>query len=513
MSIPRPAPALGLAQALSRRASRDPQWPAITFDGETWSYGELQRRVETAAAGLAALGVRRGDRIGYLAFNDSEFFVALHATARLGAIFVPLNFRLSATEHLAIVRDAGISVLLVDGHHRAVIEPVRAELGCRHCIALNQDAPGWDSHALLRDASLPPTTEVDTAPDDVAVIMYTSGTTGRPKGVILTHGNLWTNSLNVVLTLGVRGGDVGLNFAPMFHVGGLCVISLPLLLMGGHLIQQRAFDATEVMRAIARYRVTVTFAVPAMILFMSQHPDFEAADLSSLRMIAVGGAPVPEPLLKLYAERGIPVHQGYGMTETAATLCFLSPERSQDKLGSCGKPTTMTEMRLVGFDGQLITQAHQKGEIRARGANVTPGYWNRPEETRAAFDEEGWLRTGDIGYVDEDGYLTICDRLKDMIISGGENVYPAEIESVLFGHPAVAEVAIIGAPDERWGERVVAVVALKANASLTLDELRAFAEKSLARYKLPRELRLVDALPRNPSGKVLKVQLRADKAA
>ena len=289
---------------------------------------------------------------------------------------------------------------------------------------------------------------------------------------------------------------------------GLCVITLPILAAGGHLVLHKAFDPLEQLRAIERYRVSVGFAVPAMLLFMSQHEAFAAADLSSLRLIAVGGAPMPEPLLKLYAGRGIPVHQGYGMTETSTMIAFLDPARSLDKLGSCGNAPILTEFSIKDYAGAPIDAAHVKGEVCVRGANVMKGYWNRPDATAAVFDAEGWFHTGDVGYVDEEGYLFLCDRLKDMVISGGENVYPAEVESALFGHPAIAEIAVVGAPDERWGERVVAVAALKPGASLTLEELRDYGADRLARYKLPLELRLVDALPRNPTGKVLKNRLR-----
>jgi fatty-acyl-CoA synthase len=285
------------------------------------------------------------------------------------------------------------------------------------------------------------------------------------------------------------------------------------LLAGGHLVLQRAFDPQAVLDAVARHRVSVSFAVPAMLLFISQHPAFASADLSSLRLVAVGGAPMPEPLLRLYGARGIPVHQGYGMTETASMITFLHPDRSMDKLGSSGTPPLLTEIKLIDADGAEVVAAGATGEICVRGGNVMPGYWNRPDATKAAFTEDGWFRSGDVGYRDAEGFLFVCDRLKDMVISGGENIYPAEVESVLYDHPDIAEVAVIGAPDAQWGERVVAVVAPKPGRMITLDELRDYAQQRLARYKLPKELRLVDALPRNPTGKVLKASLRQGNAA
>jgi fatty-acyl-CoA synthase len=250
------------------------------------------------------------------------------------------------------------------------------------------------------------------------------------------------------------------------------------------------------------------FGVPAMFLFMSQHPSFDGADLTSIRMLICGGAPVPEPLIKPYNGRGIPIQQGYGLTETSPAVSFLGPEYSLAKLGSAGRAPLFVEVRIVDAEGRTVTSPDMRGEICTRGPHIMKGYWNRPDATAQAIDQEGWFHTGDVGYLDADGFLFIADRVKDMVISGGENVYPAEVESVLYEHPAVAEVAVIGVPDDRWGEAVAAVVALKPGASLTLDELRDFGGKSLARYKLPSHLHFVDVLPRNPAGKVLKYELR-----
>jgi fatty-acyl-CoA synthase len=246
-----------------------------------------------------------------------------------------------------------------------------------------------------------------------------------------------------------------------------------------------------------------------MLLFISQHPGFAAADLSSLNTIVCGGAPVPEPLMRLYAARGVPINQGYGLTETSPFVTFLAPEWGIAKLGSAGRAPMFSEVRIVGADGRAITQPAEKGEVITRGPNIMKGYWNQPEATAAAIDSEGWFHTGDIGYLDADGFLFIADRLKDMVITGGENVYPAEVESALYDHPAIAEIAVIGLPDDRWGEAVVAIVSLKPDAALELEELRNFATERLARYKLPRRLEIVGALPRNPAGKVLKFELRA----
>lgn len=500
--------AVGLAEWLSRRAARAPHHPALSCEGVRWNYGELIDRVERMSGVLAAGGVTPGARVAYLGFNDPALVVMLFATARIGAIFVPLNFRLSGPELAFVINDAGAHTLVVGEEHVATIDAIRHELVCSRYLHSSGGAPSWESFdTLLQAASIVPAA-VPARPDDVAVILYTSGTTGRPKGAMLTHGNLWANNLNETLLWDMVSTDVTLNFAPMFHVGGLLCGTMSTLLVGGHLVLQRGFDVQVVLNAITEHRISVTFGVPSMLLFISQHLAFERADMSSLRLIAVGGAPMPEPLLRLYAARGIPVHQGYGMTETASMITFLHPDRSSDKLGSSGTPPILTEIKLTDDAGRTVTSPGVAGEICVRGTNVMLGYWKRPDEDHTSFTYDGWFRSGDVGYCDAEGFLYVCDRLKDMVISGGENIYPAEVESVLYDHPGVAEAAVIGARDEQWGERVVAVIVPRPGYEISLDDLRAFAEPRLARYKLPKELQLVDALPRNPTGKVLKAKLR-----
>ncbi len=499
---------IGLAEWFRRRAERIPGKPVLTFEGTTWTWGEMQERIERLATVLANGGVQPGDRVSYLGFNHPMFLVGLFATARIGAIYVPLNFRLTSHELDFIIRDAESHTLIVDAEHQAIVDAVRADLPCRRYMRLGAACPGWESIDALMASVVQPTPAVDVAPDDVATILYTSGTTGQPKGAMLTHRNLWTNNLNWMLSINYNGDDTALTSAPLFHSGGLCVITLPTLMAGGHVVLQEHFDAGAFLADIQRYRVTTTFGVPAMMLFASQHTDFDRADLSSLRMIVAGGAPVPEPLLQLYGARNIPVSQCWGMTETTTVATFLHTDEAISHLGSCGKAGMLNEVRLVDFSGEPLTTPGIPGELCVRGGTVMKGYWKLPDATAACQGPDGWFRTGDVAYQDEDSYYYICDRLKDMIISGGENVYPAEVESALYEHPAIAEVAVIGAPDERWGERVVAVVALKTGTTLTLEELRAFAGERLARYKLPLELRQVSALPRTTSGKVAKPELR-----
>jgi fatty-acyl-CoA synthase len=500
-------PDIGLGNWMAQRALRTPQRAALTFDSITWTYAELQQRIDRLATLLRDHGVARGDRVGFLGLNQPAFFETMFAAARLGAVFVPLNFRLSGPELRYIIDDAEIHTLVVDAPHRAVIDGVRADLRCRHYWSADAPAEGWPAIAVAQ-AATPLAAGEPVAEDDVALIMYTSGTTGRPKGAMLTHGNLWWNSTNALLTIDFLEDDVSLVAAPLFHIGGLNVTTLVTWQKGGHIVLHRSFDPQRFLQDIVTYRVTSVFAVPAMLLFVSQRPEFASTDLASLRLVICGGAPVPEPLMRLYAARGIPINQGYGLTETAPLVTFLTSEWGLAKIGSAGRTALFTEVRLVDADGTAVTAAGQRGEVLARGPNIMKGYWRQPEATALAIDADGWFHTGDIGYLDADGFLFIADRLKDMVISGGENVYPAEVESVLYSHPAIAEVAVIGLPDAQWGEAVVAVVALKPGATLELEELRAYATDRMARFKLPRRLEIVPALPRNPAGKVLKYELR-----
>ena len=503
------APDIGLGNWLYQRAQRTPHRNALTFEGATWTYAELQHRIDRLASALRANGVCRGDRVGFLGLNQPAFLESLFATARLAAIFVPLNFRLSGPELSYIINNAGVHTIIADAPHRPVIDAIRAQLPCRRYFSADQADDEWPSTNDLTIAHEPLRIGEAVTEDDVALVMYTSGTTGRPKGAMLTHGNIWWNNTNSLLTFDTLRSDIVLVVAPLFHIGGLNVNTLVTLQTGGQIILHRAFDASRFLDDVAKYRVTATFAVPAMLLFVSQQPNFASADLSSLRAIVCGAAPVPEPLMRLYAERGVPINQGYGLTEASPLLTFLEPEWGISKLGSAGRTPMFTEVKLVVPNGREVTQPGDRGEIIARGPNITKGYWNDPEATAAAIDAEGWLHTGDVGTYDADGFLFIVDRVKDMVITGGENVYPAEVENVLYEHPAIGEVAVIGLPDEQWGEVVVAVVTIRQDATVDLEELRVFASDRLARYKLPRRLEIVAALPRNPAGKVLKFELRA----
>ena len=501
-------PAIGLGQWIAARAMRSPERQALTCDGETWTYRMLDERIREVTARLHARGVRPGERVGFLGLNDPLFLVTMFAAARIGAVFVPLNFRLAAPEIAFIVRDAGITLLVVGPEQCRAVDAIRETLGCASYLA-TAPVDGWETLDEAGGASGSDALIHVPDEDDVALLMYTSGTMGYPKGVMLTHGNLWWNNVNVMLSMDILSDDVSLVCAPLFHIAGLNANTLPTLMKGGHVVLHRNFDPGRFFDDVARYRVTTSFAVPAMLLFISQHQAFATSDLSSLRMFIVGAAPVPLQLLGLYAERGISLQQGYGLTETAPTASFLGAEYAYTKVGSAGKPPLLSDIRIVDEHGVDIDEPHRIGEVCVRGPNVMKGYWNRPAETARAMLDGDWFRSGDAGYRDEDGFLYLVDRLKDMIISGGENIYSAEVESALYDHPAISEAAVIGVADAVWGETVVAVVSLKAGMDLTLDGMQSFLDGRLARYKIPRRLEIVETLPRTETGKVRKQPLRS----
>lgn len=496
-----------LARATLHRAELNPERVALVFEERNVTYAEFGDQIRRLASLLRSSGVCAGDRVGYLGLNHPALLQTMFAAQALGAIFVPLNFRLTAEELTFIINDAGIHTLIVDDTLRPVVEPARSDLVCKHYFSSESEAKGWRHLSTEQAAAEPLESVVSVDTHDVAVIMYTSGTTGRPKGAMLTHGNILWNNFNAMLAFGGSRDDIVLTAAPLFHIGGLNVMTLQAFHTGATVVLLRNFDPAKVLADIERYSVTHMFGAPAMFLFMSQEAGFADADLSSVRNFLCGAAPVPESLIELYSARNIDFCQGYGLTETSPFASFLTPEWTLEKLGSAGQPPLYSELCIVDEDNQRLA-AGERGEICMRGPNIMKGYWNRPEATAETIDEEGWLHSGDVGYLDEDGFLFICDRLKDMVISGGENVYPAEVEGVLYRHESIAEVAVIGLPDEKWGEAVTAVVALHEGQELELEALRAYAKPLLASYKLPLRLHIVDALPRNPAGKVLKFVLK-----
>ncbi len=475
---------------------------AFRFESEEVSYRQLAKRIDETAAGLAAAGVGAGDRVGFCGLNRVELFELLFACARIGAIFVPLNNRLTTAELAVLIDDADPALLVAtDGFGPRLTE---ASGGRRV-----QDV---DRRPLTPPEAGPAPLAATEADEAIVLMVYTSGTTGQAKGAMLSHRAIVHTALNSVDHQGLTDTDRIIAPLPTFHVGGLTIQTLPTLLVGGEVLLQRRFDPAAVLDLITDHRPTQTLLVPAMLAAVAAQEAFAATDLSRLRGINSGSSIVPAEVMAPFFERGVPVGQVYGTTETGPTAVVLGYEEAAAKQGSCGRPATHTDVRIVDETG-ADTQADEPGELWVRGANVFSGYWQNPEATAEAFADGDWFRTGDVGYRNPDGYLYICDRIKDVVISGGENIYPAEIEPVLAQHPAIAEVTVIGRDDERWGEVPVAVAVLEAGATLELDELRTWCGPRLARFKQPRALVVADELPRTALGKVKKHELRSSIAS
>ena len=496
----------GASGWLRRRADLTPEREALVDGDLRLTYSALWERVRRAAGLLRSLGVGRHDRVATLAMNGHAVIELYYASAEVGAMLVPLNWRLAPAELDFQIRDAGIRALFVGPEHRALAGQLSGDLPLRSRIDLETE------YGTRRDATEPEGGRDRAAFADPHLILYTSGTTGHPKGAVLTHANVFWNAVNVTIGFGLSERDTTLTVLPTFHSGGLGLFTIPSLTIGGRVVLQPKFDAARLLEAVTRERVDLVFGVPAIWLELSRNEDFTPLAYPTLRALPSGGAPLPVPLIDALAARGWVVLQGYGLTETAPGGTILAVEDWQRKKGTVGKPFPLTELRVVGEDERPLP-AGEIGEVHFRGPNVFAGYWNRPDATAEAFTAGGWFRTGDLGRLDDDGFLTLVDRKKDMVISGGENVYSAEVEDVLFAHPAVAEAAIIGVPDERWGEAVCAVVALRPSQRATADEIVAFCRTRLAKYKTPKYVVFVDALPRNAAGKVLKRTLREEVGA
>ncbi|GAA5036081.1 long-chain fatty acid--CoA ligase [Microbacterium fluvii] len=502
---------------LQRHAAQHGAATAVVYEGREWTYREFADEIHRFAAALRADGIGPGDRIAYAGVNSITFIAGYFAAAWVGAAFVPLNFRLAGPELRAILLDARPDVLVAEPYHAGLIDPFLGELSVRRPLLVDDDAAAasdvslaadWQSYEAFRRSATGEAPPVTRHEDDLAVVLYTSGTTGRSKGVLLTHGNIWWNWVNVDTVVDTRVGDVYLAVAPLFHIGGLNALTLRTLTRGGTVVVRRAFDPAQALDDLVNLRVNTMFVVPAMLAAIGRQPGFADADLTALRSTIAAGAPVPPALIASYAERGVYLQQAWGLTETSPFATYLESGKTLDKLGSCGVPMPYTEVKIVDPATHAeVDEATTTGELWVRGPNVSSGYWNNPEATAAAFTPEGWFRTGDIGYRDADGYFFIVDRLKDMIISGGENVYPAEIENVLNAHPMITDVAVVGVPDEKWGEAVCAVVSLR-EGTISLDEVRDFAALSIARYKLPTRLLVWDEVPRNGAGKLDKPTIR-----
>lgn len=490
-----------IADITARRALLSPDNLAMEelVGGQRVTYRGLEDRAARAATVLADEGVRMGDRVAILCRNRIEFFELLFACAKLGAILVPLNWRMPAAELRPLLADCAPSLLL----HGAEDARTVRELFWPGLVTLDLDT-GYVQRRNM--ASLHPGRGGWPA-DDIWYLLYTSGTTGTPKAVIYTYAMAFVNYVNISQPIGLSGRDRTLNFLPLFHTAGINLHTLPTLMAGGQVLVLPGFDADVMIGLLAEGRLDHFFGVPAVYLQLSQHPRFDQVDLSRVRHWGCGGAPLPDVLVRRYAERGARVCNGMGMTETGPTAFLGDPDHALEKIGSVGKPQIMVGVRIVDPLGRDVPPG-QTGELLFGGLGVTPGYWRQPAANQAAFTEDGWLRSGDIARCDADGYYYIVGRLKEMFISGGENVYPAEVENVLTQHEAVLEAAVIGVPDPQWGEVGRAFVRLKpGHPAPQAEELARFCRDRLAGFKVPRQFLMVPEFPRTAAGKVQKHKL------
>ncbi|MDE0272496.1 MAG: AMP-binding protein [Gammaproteobacteria bacterium] len=474
---------------------------ALGLGEERYTYWQMDRAVAQRRNLLVeVLGAEPGDRIAFLDFNACEVPLLLFACARAGCVFMPLNNRLAVPELRAIVAHSEVRYLCVGGEFAPVAAEIQQALPKLQCFNMDTDYPGLLARAEERD------NDDLGALDDPALLIYTSGTTGQAKGVLHTQRALFYNALNAIHAQEMSVRDHVLSVLPLFHSGGLNIQTSPAFYAGARVSLLRRFDAGETLRAIETLRPTLFLAVPAVIQALVDHPRWMDTDLSCLRMVGTGSSTVPDALLNAWHDRGVPATQIYGLTESAPTAICLPIADAQAKQGSAGKPAMHCEARIVDDDGRIV-EGSEPGEIQLRGPNLFSAYFKEPELTASAFDGS-WFRTGDIGHRDADGFYTIDDRKKDVIISGGENIYPAEIENILADMPELAEYAVVGAPSERWGQAPVACIVLREGESLDERQLLARFNGLLARYKHPRSVLFLPALPRNAMGKVLKYQLR-----
>lgn len=497
-------PNFGLGTWPARRARISPERVALVGGDHALTYAELADRTARLAGHLAALGVRSGDRVAYLGANAIPAFETLFATWLLGAVAVPLNFRLAPAEIRYMLEDSGAAALVHSPDADALVAAAAPLPGTvRHRIAVRPDGSAQEGSAL---GAPPP-----VALDDPAVLLYTSGTTGRPKAAVLSHGNLTWNTVNQLAHIDLRDTERTLCISPLFHATGLGQVTLPTFFKGGSVEPVAKFDAGAILTRIERARITSFSAVPTMLQLLCEHPLWEQVDLGSLTTVVYGGSPVRERVARAWLDRGVRLQQGYGMTEASPGVYMAPADGSAARPVSVGVPHFFTDVAMLR-DGRPEDVGGDPGELLVRGPHVFSGYWNRPEESEASFVAD-WFRTGDLLSAGDDGWAYVADRVKDLIISGGENVYPAEVEAVLLRLDAVANAAVVAVPDTRWGEVGAAYVQLREGAELDEAGVRAHLEAHLARFKIPRFVVFVPELPANATGKIRRVELRARAAA
>ncbi|MFC8409954.1 long-chain fatty acid--CoA ligase [Arthrobacter sp. NPDC057259] len=506
----------GIGSWLQRRSPKSGSKTAVIAGERNVTYAQLAERAARLADALGRRGVTKGHRVAYLGENDPAFLETLFAAGLRGAVFVPLNTRLAPPEIQFQLQDCGAAVLVHAASLAGLAGRGAAGTGVRTRLVVDDGGTTGAVSGTVEDyeqalaAGSPQAPDVPVTLDDGAMILYTSGTTGSPKGALLTHGNITWNCINVLVDFDFSSTDVALMISPMFHVASLDMGVLPTLLKGGTVVLETRFDPRRTLELIQRHRATTLSGVPTTFQMLCEHPDWDATELGSLNKLTCGGSAVPLRVLDAYERRGLHFSNGYGMTETAPGATTLPAARSREKAGSSGLPHFFTDVRVSDpLDPDAGPAAPGTvGEIQIKGPNVIREYSNRPEATAESYTPDGWFRSGDMGYTDDDGFVFISDRLKDMIISGGENIYPAEVEQVIAELDAVGSVAVIGVADEKWGEVPRAVVSLRDGARLTEEELRAHLDGKLARYKIPKSVVFVDQMPRTASGKIRKAELR-----
>ena len=496
---------INIGEFMTRRAMLTPEREGLVCEHIRRSFGELNGRANRLANAMRGLGVGHGDRVGLLALNEPEYYDLLFGLGKIGAILVPVNYRLAGPEIQYILSDSGAKIFIFGKEFTTTIDSIRKDIPAKECIAISEDPPEWaiSYEKLIQDSS-DQEPEIKGGDDDTLTILYTSGTTGKPKGAELTHAYYFWSSINLSTTLGLDIGTTGMIALPLFHIGALA--SPPWgVHVGSKAVLLRSLDPKRLLELLGEEKITGFGAVPALLDFLKFVPDYEKYDWSSVKVILVFGAPVPVTLIKEYEAAGIKVRQLYGLTESN-TASVLDAENALSKAGSCGRPFFHTEIRLVDASGRDVG-ADELGEVLLRTPNMMKGYWNRPQDTAATI-KEGWLYTGDIARMDKDGFFYLMDRKKDMIISGGENIYPADIEDALLQNPKVAEVGVIGYPHEKWGEAVKAIVVVKQGEKLNEQELIAWCQGRIGKFKIPKNVVFTESLPRTPTGKILKRVLR-----
>lgn len=490
---------------IAHYASTTPTAPALhdIASNRAFTYANLNDRVARVAGILYARGITKGDRVAFLMFNTTDIAEILFACWRVGAICTALNFRLTAPELRTILDDSTPRLIFAGTDFLETITAANPDIPTIETDGLSGDTP----YERALTTATPIHEYTSQTFDDPCLLLYSSGTTGRPKGIPITHGNLFHAGAATAPRLGTSPATVGLAALPMFHIGALGTSVIPMILAGGSSVILRTFDPAKALKAIddPALGITALFFVPAALNVLRNHADAEITDFSRITLAITGGETVPKDLLNWFITRGVPLREGWAMTETVGSAIMLDHHESLSKLGAAGKPFIGLEVRIA--DGNTELPPETSGEIQIRGPQIIKSYWNNPDANKSAFIGD-WFRTGDIGRKDADGYLYIEDRLKDMYISGGENVYPAEVENTLHALPQIADVAVIGLPDPKWGETGCACVVLADGATLTLAELQSHCTGKLAKYKHPTQLFITDEIPRGATGKTLKFQLR-----